>query len=178
MKIVLASAFALAIMMISPSLAQSVGEKTGVNSALGIAPKTPDFVKEAAMSDLTEIAASKLGEERGNAKQKAFSAKMIEDHTKTSQQLKELVKQENMSGEVPTSLDSTHQSKIDKLRDAKPDDFSSDFNSMQMSAHKGAVSLFERYAKGGDNDKLKSWAAKTLPDLKHHLEMAQDLDKK
>jgi putative membrane protein len=103
---------------------------------------------------------------------------MIEDHTKTSQQLKNLVKEEKISAELPTSLDSNHQSKIAKLRDAKADDFSSDFNSMQVSAHKDAVSLFERYAKGGDNGKLKDRASKTLPDLKHHLEMAQDLGKK
>jgi hypothetical protein len=30
--------------------------------------------------------------------------------------------------------------------------------SMQVSAHKRAVSLFERYAKAGDNIKLKDWA--------------------
>jgi putative membrane protein len=48
---------------------------------------------------------------------------------------------------------------------------------MQVSAHKDAVSLFERYAKGGDNPKLKDWAGKTLPALQHHLAMAEDLDK-
>jgi putative membrane protein len=37
------------------------------------------------------------------------------------------------------------------------------------------VSLFERYAKGGDNAKLKDWADKTLPTLRHHLNMANDL---
>ena len=47
-----------------------------------------------------------------------------------------------------------------------------------MSAHKDAVSLFERYGKGGDNEDLKAWANKTLPDLQMHLKMAQDLDKK
>jgi hypothetical protein len=40
---------------------------------------------------------------------------------------------------------------------------------MQVSAHKDAVSLFERYAKGGEDPKLKYWAAKTLPALQHHL---------
>lgn len=39
------------------------------------------------------------------------------------------------------------------------------------------MSLFERYAKGGDNPALKEWAGKTLPALQHHLEMAQNLDK-
>ena len=48
---------------------------------------------------------------------------------------------------------------------------------MQVDAHKDAVSLFERYSKGGDNADLKSWAGKTLPALKHHLEMAQALAK-
>jgi putative membrane protein len=48
---------------------------------------------------------------------------------------------------------------------------------MQVSAHKDAVSLFERYANGGEDPKLKDWAGKTLPALKHHLEMAQALDK-
>ena len=48
---------------------------------------------------------------------------------------------------------------------------------MQVDAHKDAVSLFQRYAKGGDNPDLKDWAGKTLPALQHHLEMAQNLKK-
>ena len=48
-------------------------------------------------------------------------------------------------------------------------------NASQVDAHKDAVSLFERYAKGADNSDLKNWAANTLPALKHHLEMAQSL---
>jgi len=82
-----------------------------------------------------------------------------------------------VKAELPAALDSSHQSKLDKLKAASGEDFSSDFDSMQVSAHKDAVSLFERYAKGGDNADLKAWADKTLPALKHHLEMAQDLDK-
>ena len=170
---------AAAMLLISTSaFAQSVGEKTGVNSTLGISPTTPDFVKEAAMSDMTEIAASKIGQERGNAQEKAFAGQMITDHTKTSTELKGLVSGRDVTADIPAALDSSSQSKIDKLKDAKPNDFSSDFDSMQVSAHKDAVSLFERYAKGGDNPKLKDWAGKTLPTLQHHLEMAQSLDKK
>jgi putative membrane protein len=41
---------------------------------------------------------------------------------------------------IPASLDSSSRNKIDKLKDAKPDDFSSDFDSMQVNAHKDAVS--------------------------------------
>ena len=168
---------AVALLLSTTAFAQSVGEKTGVNSALGISPTTADFVKEVAMSDMTEIAAAKIGQERGNAEEKAFSAQMIADHTKTSEELKAMVPADAKAA-IPAALDSSSQSKIDKLKNAKPDDFSSEFDSIQVSAHKDAVSLFERYAKGGEDAKLKGWSDKTLPALKHHLEMAQNLGKK
>jgi putative membrane protein len=160
------------LLMAAPALAQSVGEKTGINSMLGVSPSTEDFVKEVAISDMFEIEASKLAQQKGNAAEKTFASQMVTDHTKTSTELKGLVSGGKVKAELPTALDSSHQSKLDKLKAA-----SGDFNSMQVSAHKDAVSLFERYAKGGDNADLKDWAGKTLPALKHHLEMAQDLDK-
>lgn len=177
MKRIALTVAAAALLISTSAFAQSAGEKTGVNSALGISPTTADFVKEVAMSDMTEIAAAKVGQERGNAEEKTFSAQMIADHTKTYEELKSIVPAEAKAA-IPAALDSSAQSKIDKLKNAKPDDFSSQFDSMQVSAHKDAVSLFERYAKGGEDPKLKDWAGKTLPALKHHLEMAQNLGKK
>src|ERR1700710_2114566 len=167
---------AVALLVSTSAFAQSAGEKTGVNSTLGISPTTADFVKEAAMSDMTEIAAAKIGQERGNAPEKTFAAQMITDHTKTSEELNSIAPAD-AKATVPPALDSSSQSKIDKLRNAKPDSFSSDFDSMQVSAHKDAVSLFERYAKGGEDPKLNDWAGKTLPALQHHLEMGQDMNK-
>jgi putative membrane protein len=165
------------LLLASPVLAQSVGEKTGVDSVLGIAPSTADFVKEVATSDMFEIASNKLAVDKGNAPEKAFAAEMVTDHTKTSTELKGLVSSGKVKAELPGALDSSHQSKLDKLKGASGKDFSSDFDSDQVSAHKDAVSLFERYAKGGDNADLKDWAGKTLPTLQHHLQMAQNLKK-
>jgi putative membrane protein len=171
------SAIVAALVISSAASAQSVGEKTGVNSALGISPTTADFVKEAATSDMLEIAAAKLAQEKGNAEEKKFAGQMITDHTKTSSELKELVSSGDVKAEIPTSLDPSSQKKLDKLRDARANNFASEYDPMQVSAHKDAVSLFERYSKSGDNPKLKDWAGKTLPALQHHLEMAQAMDK-
>lgn len=161
----------------SAASAQSVGEKTGVNSTLGISPSTADFVKQVATSDRFEIESNKLGEQKGNDGDKKFAAQMISDHTKTSTELKDLVSSGKVKAEIPTALDSAHQGKLDKLKGLSGADFSSSFRSMQVDAHKDAVDLFERYAKGGDNNDLKNWAQNTLPALKHHLEMAQALEK-
>ena len=169
---------AIACMLLAgPALAQSLGEKTGVNSALGVAPSTPDFVKQVAISDMFEIESSKLAEQKGNAQEKSFAQQMVTDHTKTSTELKGLVSGGKVEATLPTALDSPHQSKLDKLKSTSGKDFSSDYNSYQVSAHEDAVSLLERYAKGGENAALKDWAGKTLPALKHHLDMAKELGK-
>jgi putative membrane protein len=168
-------ALAIAGVLASAASAQSVSEKTGVNSALGIAPKTEDFIKEAAMSDMLEIDAAKIAQDKGNADEKKFAEQMITDHTKTSTELKGLVPPD-LSSAIPTSLDDSSQKKLDKLKDTQASDFASQYDPMQVSAHEDAVSLFERYAKGGDNAKLKDWAGKTLPVLQHHLQMAQQLN--
>ena len=165
-----------AVFLSIAALAQSAAEKIGVNSALGIAPKTADFVKEAATSDMLEIESSKIAQQKGYADEKTFAGQMIVDHTKTSSELKGLVSGDMLAA-IPTVLDDSSQKKLDKLRDAKPGDFASQYDPMQVSAHKDAVSLFERYAKGGDDAKLKDWAGKTLPALEHHLKMAQDMNK-
>jgi putative membrane protein len=168
-------ALAIAGAFASAASAQSVGEKTGVNSALGITPKTEDFIKEAATSDMLEIDAAKIAQQKGNPEEKKFAEQMITDHTKTSTELKGLVPSD-MTSAVPTSLDGSSQKKLDKLKDTRPNDFASEYDPMQVSAHKDAASLFERYAKGGDNAKLKEWAGKTLPALQHHLEMAEQMN--
>jgi putative membrane protein len=56
-KLVLSAAL---VMTATVALAQSATESTGVNSALGVAPKTEDFVLEASASDMFEIESSKL----------------------------------------------------------------------------------------------------------------------
>jgi putative membrane protein len=83
----------------------------------------------------------------------------------------------NMESDLPTALDDSSQKKLDQLGNTRSQAFASVYDPMQVSAHKDAISLFERYAKGGENPKLKDWAGKTLPTLQHHLEMAQQMDK-
>jgi putative membrane protein len=176
---VFAACLIAAGVLAAPAYAQSVGEKTGVNSALGITPSTPDFVRQAAMSDMFEIQSSQLAEQKASDQPtKTFAQKMVTDHTKTSSEVKAMVSGGKLKGvELPTDMASSQKSMLDKLKGLNGNDFTKQYHSDQVSAHKDAVSLFERYGKGGDNDDLKAWANKTLPDLQGHLKMAQDLDK-
>jgi len=170
-------AISLCLVLSSPAFAQSIGEKTGVDSVLGISPSTADFVKEAAISDMFEIQSSELAEQKAtDPKTKSFAERMVKDHSKTSSDLKMLVDSGKVKADIPTQLDSSHQSMLDKLKSLNGADFTKQYHSDQDSGHEAAVSLFKRYADGGDNPDLKAWAGKTLPTLNDHLKMAQDLD--
>ena len=68
-----------------------------------------------------------------------------------------------------------HQKMLDDLKSKAGKEFDQSYDQIQLKAHQEAVTLFEAYAKGGDNADLKKWATTTLPHLKEHLTMAQKL---
>ena len=57
------------LVLAGPAVAETVGEKLGVNSLLGRSPTTQDFITEAAISDMFEIQSSKLAQEKKDAKE-------------------------------------------------------------------------------------------------------------
>ncbi|MBE1508267.1 putative membrane protein [Rhizobium viscosum] len=162
---------------VSSVFAQSAAEKTGVNSVMGVAPKTADFVLEAASSDMFEIESSRLALERADDHTKAFAQQMVTDHQKTSEELKGLISSGKIQATVPTAMSSSHQSMLDDLKKLQGDDFVKKYHADQQDVHEDAVDLFKRYGEEGENADLKAWAAKTRPALEHHLQMAKDLNK-
>ena len=78
-----AISIAIWALLAGPALAETAAEKTGVNSTLGIAPTTNDFIQEAAISDMFEIESSQMASAKLAGPEKEFADKMVADHTKT-----------------------------------------------------------------------------------------------
>ena len=139
-------------------------------------PLTQDFVNKVAISDMFEVQSSQLAlAKQADADTKPFAEKMVQDHQKTSSELKALVAGGKVKATLPTALDSPHQKLLDELKAKNGTDFDASFDQIQLKAHQDAVALFDAYAKGGDNSELKGWAFKTLPHLREHLSMAEKL---
>ena len=173
-KILLASVF---VMTATSAFAQSATESTGVNSALGVAPRTGDFILQASASDMFEIESSKLALQKGDETTKAFAQQMITDHEKTSAELKALLAGGKVQGNPVTALTEDHKEEVDELAKLEGAEFNEEYIDDQVEAHEDAVDLFKRYAEEGENADLKAFAAKHLPALEHHYKMAQDMDK-
>jgi putative membrane protein len=112
---------AAAVVFATPVLAQSVPEKSGVNSTLGISPSIQDFVL--ANSDMLEIESSKLVAAKGDAKNNAFADQMIKDHTATLDELKGLVSRGKVQVNLPAAMDKAHGAKLDKLNSLSGADY-------------------------------------------------------
>jgi putative membrane protein len=154
-------------------IAAAMGLALFAGSANAQTPPAQEFVNKVAISDMFEIQSSKLAATKADADSKTFAQTMVTDHTKTSDELKALVGKIKLT--LPSAMDDAHKKKLDDLTKLSSDQFDDMYDRAQVEAHEEAVKLFTAYSNNGDNADLKAWAAKTLPALQHHLEMAKKL---
>jgi putative membrane protein len=154
--------------------APSPNTNNAPNSA-GAAPSTAEFVNKAAISGLFEIRSSEIALRKRAPQDRRFAEHMIGDHERIAAQLKHIVRANHIDAQVPNKLDDEHRKMLQQLRGEKGPQFEKDYDQMQQQGHREAVSLFQAYAKNGDNSALKRWAERTLPKLQEHLSMAQKL---
>lgn len=138
---------------------------------------TKGFVTAAATSDMYEVEAGKIAAERGQSQGvRDFGKKMTEAHSQTTDQLKTILASNKVNAAPPAHLDNRRQGMIDDLRGAKAADFDHRYLSQQEAAHKEAQILMRGYAKSGDNNAIKQFAAATLPKVQDHLAMVQKME--
>jgi putative membrane protein len=135
-----------------------------------------DFMKQAAQNGAAEIEASQLALQKAQRPEvKAFAEKMVADHTKTSDELKQLAASKKVTlPEGPSVKQKAELKMISAGDDAKFDErYAKTFG---VKAHQETIKLFEEAAKSATDAEVKAFAQKTLPALNHHLEMARTLE--
>jgi putative membrane protein len=158
-----------------PAHAQSLSERTGLNRLLGISPSTEDFVREVVLFELLETELNKAAETKGNAKTKALAAGMLTEHKQTSAQLRALVRSGIVKVSYPAALDNERANQLAKLQSLSGSEFDAAFEMLQNEIHKQAISLFQRYGRGGAHPDLKNFAYRHLPRLQEHWRQLKDL---
>ena len=152
----------------------AVGAAVGQASATMSANTAGGFVTAAATSDMYEIQAGQIAQQKGqSAGVKAFGKQMVTDHTAMSNQLKPLA--DKAGAAIPVELDQRRKGMIDNLTTASAADFDRVYLEQQESAHSEALTLVKGYADGGENADLKAFAQKGLPKVQAHLDHVKKL---
>jgi putative membrane protein len=133
-----------------------------------------EFVKDAAEGSALEIELGKLAQEKGSSEAvKEFGKRMVEDHTRAGENLKQAAAKVNIQASPELSRKSKKaQEKLSKLSGP---DFDREYAKMMVSDHKNDVKAFERESKSGAAPTVKEFANKTLPTLQEHYKLAQQL---
>ncbi|MDI1309874.1 MAG: DUF4142 domain-containing protein [Methylotenera sp.] len=136
------------------------------------------FMKNAAQSGHYEIEASKLALSRSSSQEvKDFAQHIIEDHQKAAKELQAIATKKGV--ELPTKPSLLQMTSIKMLQTHKGTDFDESYaEKVGVDAHKSAIDEFSKASEKSDDSEIKAFAAKTLPTLKKHLEMATVLEKK
>jgi putative membrane protein len=132
------------------------------------------FVMEAAQGSMMEVELGRLASQKAtNADVKAFAQRMVTDHGKASDQLEQVVSQKGVT--LPTTLPQDMSNEMDKLSRASGAEFDRMYMSEMVKHHRKDVSEFEKQAERGGDPAVRAFAQQTLPTLREHLRLAQDL---
>lgn len=131
-----------------------------------------DWVLESASGGLFEVESSKLALQKGvDESEREFAQMMIDDHSKANNELKAIASRKGLS--TPPALNPKHQQLMDELRGLNARPFQDRYHQIQVTEHEEAIRHFERGANTLKDQDLRSFAERTLPTLRKHLNHAK-----
>jgi putative membrane protein len=150
-----------------------------VIGALALAPgpacaekSDADFVRHAASDGMLEV---KLGAHAAESAQdpavREFGERMVRDHQAANDELKTVAGQAGLS--VPAELEPEHQKKLAELSALTGAELDRRYMDEMVKAHEKDVRAFQEQAEG--DSAVDRWAARTVPTLQHHLDLARDI---
>jgi putative membrane protein len=132
------------------------------------------FVTKAAQDNLAEIELGQLAVKQAkNDEIKKFAQRLVQDHSQINDELKQLVANRGIT--LPQNSGKENAKIKARLAKLSGDAFDKAYINHIVEDHKRAISLYERQAKQGNDPDLKNWAARILPTLQEHLQLANSI---
>lgn len=142
-------------------------------SATALSDQDKMFTDAAAKGGMMEVMLGELAATNAtNAKVKALGAMMVKDHGKANEELKTWAAKINHT--LPVAMNAEQQKNYDNLKTKKGAEFDKAYTKLMVSDHEKDIAEFKKQSAQGTDADLKSFAAKTLPTLEHHLMESQN----
>ncbi|HLL72680.1 MAG TPA: DUF4142 domain-containing protein [Pyrinomonadaceae bacterium] len=133
------------------------------------------FAMTAAMGGMAEVEMARMALTRASSDAvKQYAQKMIDDHTTANAELMQIASSKGIT--LPTAPDAKQRAMMAKMQNLSGAAFDREY---VMNAghkdHQKMEKLFRDESMKGRDADLKAFAAKTLPVVQMHLQMARDL---
>lgn len=161
----------------SGSMSKTATKTTSSTSSSKLSASDSKFVKEAAVGGMEEVQLGQLAAQKASDPDvKNFGQKMVDDHSKANDQLKQVASQKGIT--VPSALPASKQKDVDQLSKLSGSAFDKKYVSMMVKDHKQDVAEFKKQSTKAKDADVKSFASTTLPTLQDHLKMIEDISAK
>jgi putative membrane protein len=152
----------------------SIGRCCLLWAASSITSDDSDFLKSAAKGGIAEVELGKIAAEKAsNTDVKEFANRMVREHTKANADLHKLAASKGV--DLPSSKSLSDEASFVHLKMLSGHDFDNAYVKMMVDDHQEDVAAFEKAAIGSTDADVKKFAARTLPTLKHHLSLIEDI---
>ena len=132
------------------------------------------FMKEAAEGGMAEVALGQLAVEKASSSDvKKFGQRMVDDHSKANDDLKQLASQKHV--DLPQNLSAKDKAIKASLENLSGEQFDQAYMRDMVNDHKKDVSDFRRESRSAQDPDVKKFASQTLPTLKDHLKQAESI---
>lgn len=147
---------------------------TATTSTSGRATSDREFVRKAAEGGLAEVQLGQLASEKAASPEvKQFGQRMVDDHTKANDQLKQIAQQQGIA--LPDKLDAKDAAIKARLEKLSGKNFDRAYMHDMVTDHTKDVTEFKHEANGGRDSAVKSFAQQTVPTLESHLKEARNI---
>ena len=183
---IVAPAIALACLSLPGAAAQATGAAQAAGHEAGTAAtkahaanattSKDTFIRRAAEGGMAQVQLGELAQQKAESPQvKEFAQRMVNDHSKANDQLKQLAAKEGVT--VPEKLsarDKETKARLEKLSGAE---FDRAYMADMVSHHTHDVTEFRTQARTARDPAVKSFASETLTTLEDHLKNARNVDR-
>ncbi|MBS0000367.1 MAG: DUF4142 domain-containing protein [Cyclobacteriaceae bacterium] len=134
-----------------------------------------EFIRDVAKGGMLEVKLGELALEKEDVSQEVrdLGHMIVQNHANANQQLKDIAG--NIQAEFPDELDQEQQQKVEKFQEMSGEEFGQEYVDLMIEDHKEDISKFEQAKSKVENNELQSWIDTTLPVLKQHLQLAQNI---
>jgi putative membrane protein len=163
-----------------PGIAQTGSSSQSTSSSSGkssVSAADQKFMKEAAQGGQAEVELGQLAQQKAQSPDvKAFGQRMVNDHTKANEQLKQVASQKGVTlPSQPDAKDQAEKARLEKMSGAQ---FDKSYMNYMVSDHKKDVADFQKAAAHASDPDVKNFAQTTLPTLQSHLQEAESITPK
>ena len=132
------------------------------------------FVRNAAEGNMAEVKLGELAQQKAQSPEvKKFAEKMVGDHTKAQEELKQIAEREHIN--FPTDVNRKDADTYRSLEKLSGPEFDKAYARTMVQDHTKDVTEFKKEVSSAPEGPAKQYAQQTLPTLESHLQEARQM---